>query len=82
MDQVFADEQVKLLGMAAPVEHPELGLLHVLSSPLNFEGVHKRIHAAAPEPGANTDAILSELGYAQEKINKLHATGVCWSSQS
>ena len=77
MDQVFDDEQVQLLGMASPVEHPRLGPMHLLASPLNFEGVPRSIRSATPDAGSNVDAILRELGYAQEKIESLHATGVC-----
>src|SRR6185369_16991430 len=77
MNQVFADEQVKLLDMATPVEHPQLGPLHLLASPLNFEGVPRRIRRATPDAGANGDAILRELGYTQEKIAALQAGGIC-----
>jgi crotonobetainyl-CoA:carnitine CoA-transferase CaiB-like acyl-CoA transferase len=77
MDQVFEDEQVQLLGMATPVEHPQLGPLHLLASPLNFEGVPRTIRNATPTAGSDAGAILRELGYAAEKIQTLHATGVC-----
>ncbi len=78
MDQVFADEQVKTLGIAAPVEHPALGPLHLVASPLNFEGVDWRIRRATPDAGADAEAILrDDLGYSSEKIRELRAAGVC-----
>jgi crotonobetainyl-CoA:carnitine CoA-transferase CaiB-like acyl-CoA transferase len=77
MDQVFEDEQVQLLGMASPVEHPQLGPLHLLASPLNFEGVPRSIRSATPDAGSNADAILRELGYAQQRIESLRAAGTC-----
>ena len=50
IDQVFADPQVKHLGMAAPVEHPRLGPTHMVASPLNISGVDKTIRSVAPMP--------------------------------
>lgn len=77
MDQVFEDEQVKLLGMAAPVEHPQLGCLHLMSSPLNFDGVPRTLRTATPDGGAHADQILQELGYSRDRITHLRDTGVC-----
>jgi len=47
MDEVFADPQVQHLELAAPIAHPERGPTHLVSSPLNFEGLDKRIRSAA-----------------------------------
>jgi len=77
MDQVFADEQVKLLEIAAPVDHPVLGRLHVVASPLNFDGVPRKIRRASPDPGNDADEILEELGYSEEKLTELRASGIC-----
>jgi len=43
VDEVFADPQVQHLEMAATLAHPERGLTHVVSSPLNFEGTPKHL---------------------------------------
>lgn len=77
MDQVFNDEQVKLLGMAAPVDHPQLGRLHLLSSPLNFDSVPRTLRNPTPDGGAHADQILQELGYSPDRITELRETGVC-----
>ncbi|MDO9433969.1 CaiB/BaiF CoA-transferase family protein [Hydrogenophaga sp.] len=77
MDEVFADEQVKQLGLAQPVQHPTLGLLHLVASPLNFDGVERRIRSASPEGGRDSAAILGELGYSDDKIHELQTNGVC-----
>ena len=68
VDQVFEDPQVKHLGMAAPVVHPRLGRLELVSSAINFEGTPRVIRTATPEGGQDTDAIMSELGYSAEEI--------------
>jgi formyl-CoA transferase len=74
MDQVFEDAQVQQLAMAQPVDHPKLGRINLLASPLNFDGVPRRIRKATPEGGADREEILRELGYPQEKIDALKAS--------
>jgi formyl-CoA transferase len=77
VEQVFADEQVKLLQIAAPVVHPTMGPLQVIASPLNFDGLQRWTRRASPNPGADTDQILADLGYSEDKIKELHASGAC-----
>ena len=62
MDQVFADPQVQHLQLAAPVEHPERGLTHLVASPLNFEGCEKRIRSAAAAEGADPADVSFDRG--------------------
>ena len=76
MDQVFADAQVQHLGMALPVEHPKLGPLHVLASPMNFDGTQRRVRRPTPDGGADSEAILGELGYSAQRIGELRTAGV------
>jgi formyl-CoA transferase len=76
VDQVFADPQVRHLGIAQSIEHPRLGRQRVVASPLNLSGVSKEIRSAAPEISADTDAVLGELGYAAEEIASMRARGV------
>jgi crotonobetainyl-CoA:carnitine CoA-transferase CaiB-like acyl-CoA transferase len=77
IDQVFADEQVRELGMAVPVQHPQLGPLQLLASPMNFEGLPRSIRRATPDAGADADQILRELGYPEQRIGELRAARVC-----
>ncbi|ARN23954.1 formyl-CoA transferase [Piscinibacter gummiphilus] len=74
--QVFADPQVRHLGMALPVRHPRFGDTHLLGSPINVEGHAKRIRSTAPLTGEHTDSVLSALGYAPEDIAAMRAQRV------
>ena len=59
------------------VNHPRAGALRVVGSPLNFG---KQFEAApyspAPLLGGDTRTVLGELGYANEDIDRLLASGV------
>ncbi len=76
IDQVFADPQVQHLGIAKPVNSPGLGPLNLVASALNFAGMPKAIHSAAPEYNSHTDSILQSLGYSAPEIEVLRGKGV------
>jgi len=75
IDQVFADPQVQASGIAQRVAHPRLGEIGLLGSPLSLSASEARIVCAAPEKGADTDAVLREAGYAEPEIAALRRTG-------
>ncbi len=76
IDKVFADPQVQHLGLATPVTHPRLGAYGVVNSAINIEGVAKGVRSAAPEPGADTEAVLREAGLTEAEIGRMRAEGV------
>lgn len=76
MDQVFADPQVQHLGMAATVSHPVLGEISIVGQPIKLSRTPAEIRTATPELGADTDAVLSELGYDSAAIADLRARQV------
>lgn len=63
IDQVFADPQVRHLGLALPMNSPRLGRVEVVSSPVNMSGVEKMIRHPTPEAGEHTAEVLSEVGW-------------------
>jgi formyl-CoA transferase len=75
IDEVFADPQVKHLGLAAPVKHPKKGDIELVNSPINMEGLPKKIRTATPEAGEHTVEILQSIGYGADDIEKLKAAG-------
>ena len=77
IDQTFAEPQVQHLGIARPVEHPQLGEIRVVGQPINM--------SAAPQPptmrptpdlGQHTVEVMSGLGYSEAAIADLNARDV------
>jgi crotonobetainyl-CoA:carnitine CoA-transferase CaiB-like acyl-CoA transferase len=80
MDEVFADPQVQHLQMTQAVEHPALGRLDLLRNAVRMtdgqwpDGL-ATVRTATPEPGANSDEVLAELGYPPAEIDGLREQG-------
>jgi crotonobetainyl-CoA:carnitine CoA-transferase CaiB-like acyl-CoA transferase len=68
IDQVFADPQVRHLGIAQPVEHAALGRLDLVGQAVTLSRTPSQLRTASPEPGEHTDAILRDLGYGDGDI--------------
>jgi formyl-CoA transferase len=76
IDQVFADPQVKHLGIAQPVDHAALGRIELVGQAVTLSRTPSRLSAASPDPGEHSDAILAELGYSASDITGLRQRGV------
>jgi crotonobetainyl-CoA:carnitine CoA-transferase CaiB-like acyl-CoA transferase len=74
--EVFENEQIKHLGMAQPVTHPERGKMLVQGLPATLSRTPGAIRRAAPTHGEHTDEILRELGYSAEDIATLRKDAV------
>jgi formyl-CoA transferase len=74
--EVFENEQIKHLGMAQPVRHPERGEMLVQGLPATLSRTPGAIRRAAPTHGEHTDEILRELGYSAEDIATLRKDAV------
>ena len=75
VDHMFEDAQVRHLGIARPMHHPELGDIEVVGLPMQFSR-HPRSEGPlkpAPHQGDQTDAILGGLGYSADRIAHLRA---------
>lgn len=74
--QVFADPQVEHLGLAATVRHPRLGDIRLSNQPVNLSRTPGAVRTAAPDLGADTDAVLEEAGLDADEIAALRTAGV------
>jgi len=74
VDQVFEDPQVRHLGIAWPMNHPEMGEIALVGQPFRLSRYPREGEPRpAPQQGGDTDAILRELGYSAERIAELRA---------
>jgi len=75
MDEVFADPQVRHLGMAQPVTDPVRGEIRLVAQPVTLSRTPPEIRSAVPEPGEHTDEVLREFGLSPEGIAALRRAG-------
>ena len=76
IDQVFADPQVKHLGIRRPVDHPKLGSFDIVGQPIHMSAYPQPERLKhTPDQGENTDEILKEFGYDAAAIKSLHEKG-------
>jgi crotonobetainyl-CoA:carnitine CoA-transferase CaiB-like acyl-CoA transferase len=73
IDQVFADPQVQASGIVRALQHPRLGVLNLLSSPIIMSDSEPVMERPAPEKGEHTDEILREFGFTSDEISRLRA---------
>src|SRR3979411_931687 len=76
MDEVFADPQVKHLGMAAPVRHATLGDIEGVNQPVKLSRTPSQIVHPTPEKGEHTEEVLKEYGYEDKAIAGFRASNI------
>jgi crotonobetainyl-CoA:carnitine CoA-transferase CaiB-like acyl-CoA transferase len=76
VNEVFADPQVRHLGIAQTVHHPKLGDIELIGQAVTLSRTPSRLVTASPDAGEHTDAILAELGYSARDIAALRQKGV------
>ena len=69
--EVFADPQVQQRGMAVDLPHPVAGSVRLVASPIKLGATPIRYRRAPPLLGADTDAVLAEMGLDAEAIAAL-----------
>lgn len=74
--EIVADAQALATGSFPEMTHPRWGRLQTVDNPITLPDVEKTPPRPAPEPGADTAAILQELGYTEREIACLRADGV------
>jgi len=72
---VFADPQVRAREMVVETEHPSLGRLRTLGSPIKMSETPPDVGRRAPLLGEHTDQVLREAGYDVAEIAELRRAG-------
>jgi len=75
MDQVFADPQVRHLGMAPTVRHPDLGEVALVGQAIKLSRTPAELRTATAGLGEHTDEVLQELGYSAQEVAAMRAEG-------
>ncbi len=76
IDQVFADAQVKHLGLAQELASDGQAPVSYVSQPMKLSRTPSKIVRHPPEQGEDTDAILAELGFTPAQIADARARNI------
>ncbi len=76
IDEVFADPQVRQMGIARAIESPRRGRQELVGQAIELSRTPWELRTPTPEKGQHTDAVLTALGYDATAIANLRARRV------
>lgn len=74
-EEVLRDPQLAHRGMVLDLDHPEAGTVKQVGFPVKLSATPGAFRRFAGLKGADTDAILAELGYSAEEAARLREAG-------
>jgi crotonobetainyl-CoA:carnitine CoA-transferase CaiB-like acyl-CoA transferase len=75
-DELFDDEQVRAMGMLSEVDDEELGRITMTAPVVRLSRTPGEIRFAGRHLGADTRAVLDELGYPADEVARLETAGI------
>lgn len=75
-EELMDDAQVHANGLLADIDHPTVGKMRVVGPPIQFSETPTEAVSGSPILGADTDALLGEVGYTDGDLAALRAAGV------
>jgi crotonobetainyl-CoA:carnitine CoA-transferase CaiB-like acyl-CoA transferase len=76
LSEAVDDPQLVHRGMITEQEHPTVGRVRQVGTPIRFRDRATSIRSPAPTLGGSTTALLAEAGYGPEEIEELLSAGV------
>jgi crotonobetainyl-CoA:carnitine CoA-transferase CaiB-like acyl-CoA transferase len=73
--EILASEQAALNGYLTEMEHPELGKIRIVGSPIGLSETPVTVSTPPPELGQNTEEVLLEAGFEWDQIEALRRNG-------
>ena len=73
--EVLADPHVRARGLVVETEHPTLGRIETLGTPIKLSDTPLAPGRPAPRLGEHTDEILRDAGFAADEVAALRRTG-------
>jgi crotonobetainyl-CoA:carnitine CoA-transferase CaiB-like acyl-CoA transferase len=79
--EVWSDPQLESRGAFMEYDHPSLGMVRTVGSPLHLSASPVEVRHVPPEAGEHNDDVLRGLlGYDEERVASLVQRGVLWGS--
>jgi crotonobetainyl-CoA:carnitine CoA-transferase CaiB-like acyl-CoA transferase len=75
-EEAAHDPQIQANHMVVEMEHPRLGALRLLGTPLRLYDTPPSLRLPPADLGEHNREVLSELGYSEEDISELEKEGV------
>ncbi|WP_395160715.1 CaiB/BaiF CoA transferase family protein [Ilumatobacter sp.] len=76
VEEVLLDDQQVEAGIVAEMHHDRLGRLRFPAAPVRFSGARYETSENVPDLGADTVAVLEEVGWSSADIDDLVSSGV------
>jgi crotonobetainyl-CoA:carnitine CoA-transferase CaiB-like acyl-CoA transferase len=77
-DQALADPHIVARNMVTEIDHPKIGRMKNMGSPVKTSVEFTKTRSAAPWLGQHSDEVLKALGYTNDEVTALHAQGVVY----
>ncbi|MSQ55482.1 MAG: CoA transferase [Betaproteobacteria bacterium] len=77
-DEAVADPHILARNMITEVDHPKIGRMKNMGSPVKASADFTRTRMPAPWLGQHSDSTLKSLGLDETRIARLHADGVVY----
>ncbi|MCX6021518.1 MAG: CoA transferase [Chloroflexi bacterium] len=75
LEEVMADPQIRANGYFTEIDHPVLGTMETVNTPIQFSESKVGPRGPAPEVGQHTEEALLEAGYSWDDIGRLRHAG-------